>query len=66
MPNGRAMFDWIQARWADGLTVYVHTHTRITKLTPKHSWAIRLKGDHCQMARGKHWDIIDFCKLTAD
>ena len=65
---------WIKDRLAEGMTVYVTTHTRSTRVTPKdaQSWVDDgrelFKLGHngtLLMARGKRYDCIDYCGLGA-
>jgi len=65
MNRGETIKKWIDARHAEGMTVYATTAWRSTKIDPKHSNLVRLNGDHCEVARGRRWDSINFCKITA-
>ena len=66
MTTGQKIYNWIKERTDEGKTVYITTYTRCTKIQKKHmSYALRVKGNHCEMVRGKHWDSINFCKITA-
>lgn len=66
MTTGKKIYDWIKARTDEGMTVYITTYTKSTSITKKHmEWALRVNGDHCEMVRGKNWDSINFCKITA-
>lgn len=60
--------DWIKAHADKGRTVYIHTMTRVTKLTPKiikEGWALKVKGESLYLIRGKGWVCIDFNPMTA-
>ena len=59
------MYDWIMARFDDGMTVYVASYGRIVKCRAKHRAMFRVRGDHCELQRGKRWDSINYCKITA-
>lgn len=67
------MIDFINDNLAAGRTIYVSTYTRSVKVTAKtaKAWAdkghnlFKLSGNSAFMARGKSWDCIDFCKITA-
>lgn len=65
MRTGKSIYDWIMERLTEGRTVYIATALRITYVRPKDRWAIRLNGAHCELARGRHWDSINGCNLTA-
>lgn len=69
-----ARLTWIREQLAAGLTVYVCTYTRATKITPKTAkrWADSgidlFKVDSTGalvMARGRRYDSIDGCALRA-
>jgi hypothetical protein len=60
--NGRAPF--IQEHLAAGRNVYIQTCTRATKLSRKHAEA-KGAGNSIYLQRGKHWDCIDYCKISA-
>lgn len=73
MTKGERMFHWINERIAEGRTVYVTTALKATKVSPRtvasfkkdgHE-VFKLAGGSCYMARGKAWDCIDFCRITA-
>ena len=65
---------WIQARLAEGMTVYVSTRLRSTKVTPKAAkrWAddgLELfkidRTGSLLIAHGRRYDCIDYCALGA-
>ncbi len=62
---------WIKEKIADGLTVRIQTVYRITEVSPKTyaSFAdiglFKMDGSNLRMRRGKSWEIIDGCRLTA-
>jgi hypothetical protein len=57
-----------------GKTVYVHTATKATKITPKTFDQFEKSGrplliarnDSMFMSNGDRYDCIDFCKFTTD
>lgn len=59
------MYDWIMARLDEGRTVYATNYLRSVKIAPKHRAMVRLRGNHVEVQRGKHWDSIVGCKITA-
>jgi hypothetical protein len=65
MTRGETIKAWIDARHADGLTVYATTALKSIAIAPKHAHLVRLNGSHCEVARGKKWDSINYCKITA-
>ena len=64
---------WIEARIAEGRTVYITTHTRSTKITPKTFSRFAAAGTpvfkadetSTYMIRGNRYDCIDFAKVSA-
>lgn len=56
---------WIAARLAEGLTVYVVTYTKATKLSAKHADSIKATKSGLYMRSGKSWICIDGCALRA-
>lgn len=65
MSQGEKIYNWITARHAEGRTVYATTYLKSIKIAPKHADLVRLHNGHCEVARGRHWDSINFCKITA-
>lgn len=68
MTTAAEKMDWINARAAEGRTVFVHSMTRIWKLTPKTvkaGWALKVNGSDLLMASGKRWVCINFNGLSA-
>ena len=65
--RGERIFTWITERLAEGYTVYASTAWKHTKITARvlEQGLIRLHGDHCEVSRGKHWDSINYSRLTA-
>lgn len=68
MKTAADKMEWIKANGAAGRTVYVHTMTRIFKLTPKiiaAGWALKVTGNDLWLANGKRWVCINFNALSA-
>ena len=65
MNRGKQIYDWIMARLDEGYTVYASTHLKRIEIKPKHRGLVRLNGAHCEVARGRHWDSINFCRIEA-
>ena len=64
--EARRRFAWIQARLAEGRTVYLHTHTRVTAYKAKHAAMFKATRSGLYVARGKGWDcILSTVGLTA-
>ena len=65
--TGQMIFDWINARHAEGMTVYATTYLKSIKITKRavERGLVRVNGPHCEVARGRHWDSINGCKITA-
>lgn len=65
-PNrGARIRAWIAEQHAAGRTVYAATPLRVTKIAPKHADLIRVSGTHCEVRRGRSWDSINWCHLSA-
>ena len=64
---GEKIYNWIVERLNEGRTCYATTYLRSIKITKKNLDAglVRLHNGHCEIARGKQWDSINFCKITA-
>ena len=65
MHTARNRIAWIKARLAAGDNVYVSTYLRATKYQPKHAGMFKAFKNGAYVQRGKSWDCIDFCKITA-
>lgn len=67
MSRGQQIMDWIKAQHEAGRTVYATTYLKSIKIQAKHVAAgmVRVSGDHCEVQRGRSWDSINFCKITA-
>ena len=72
--SGAAKLAWIKERLAEGMTVYLGTYTRTTKVTPKTAkrWEesgqplFKVGSDGALlMARGRHYDDATGCVLRA-
>ena len=63
--HGKKMFDWITEKLDAGFTVWISTVYQHTYLKPSHKDRIRYNKPHCEIMRGKHWDSINGCKITA-
>ena len=66
MDLGQKIHDWIKAQHAAGRTVYIHTCLKVIRVSPKRADCIRYSAGHCQVARGKYWDSVNYCKFTAN
>lgn len=62
----QVIWDWINARWDSGMTVYATNYLSSLKITPKNRSMVRLNGSHVEVQRGRHWDSIIGCKITAN
>ena len=57
---------WINARIAEGKTVYLSTPLRHTKISPKHMELIRVRGDKLEVLHGKKgWLNHNHSRLSA-
>lgn len=63
--QGRLIYNWIVAQHAKGLTVYASTAMRAIKIAPKHIDRVRVSGNHCEVMRGRHWDSINYTRISA-
>lgn len=63
--TAQKMYDWIVARLTEGRTVYATNYLTVIKIAPKHRETVRLRGNHVEVQRGKRWDSIIYCKITA-
>lgn len=68
MDRGEQIFNWIKAQTDEGATVYAATYLKVLKITRKNMerGLVRYRGGHCEVARGRNWDSINFCKITAE
>lgn len=67
MTHAENAWTWLNERWDEGRTVYVHTYLKTIKIAPKHRDRTRLSPSrkHVEVMRGKHWDSILGNKITA-
>lgn len=63
--KARRMFRFIMANLDAGNSVSVTTYTRSVNYKPKHKDMFRLRGSDVLVQRGKSWDCINLCKITA-
>lgn len=54
----------IQQALQDGCTIMVSTHLKATQYTAKHADMFKATRTGLFVKRGKHWDCIDYCKIT--
>lgn len=66
--QAKRKLEWIKARSAEGLDVYVCTYTKSTRFTPKTmakgEW-FKATRSGLYVARGRQWDCVDGCKIVA-
>ena len=71
--NGTKKLEWIKERLSDGMTVYLQTALQATKVTKKNFDNFEEFGgmfktdsnDSLYIRRGKNWDCVDYCRLSA-
>lgn len=63
--KARRMFRFILANLDAGNSVSVTTYTRSVNYKPKHRAMFKLRGRDVLVQRGKAWDCINLCKITA-
>ena len=63
--KARQRIKWMEIQWDAGKTVYVSTCTRITKIAPKHRDMVKATKTGVYVQRGRAWDCIDFCNISA-
>ena len=63
--RGTTIFNWINEQLNAGRTVQATTYLTVTRIKPKHRDMLRVRNGHCEVQRGKHWDSINYCKITA-
>ena len=61
----RRKLAWIAQQTAAGRTVYLTTYTRSTAVKTKHLDMLRATKSGLLLKRGKAWDCIDGCQITA-
>ena len=65
-------FEKLTAYLNEGKNIYLQTHLKTTKITKKNldNWAasgrplLKVNGKSLYVARGKHYDCIDYCQIT--
>lgn len=63
--KARQKVAWMAARIAEGRTVLITTHLRQVRLTAKHAAMIKATKTGAYVQRGKTWNCIDYCKISA-
>lgn len=63
--RARKMVAFIASNLEAGRTVYIQTSTKITKCDKRHASMFKATRSGAFMQRGKNWDCIDYCKITA-
>lgn len=63
--KARRMFRFILANLDAGNTVSVTTYTRSVNYKPKHRAMFKIVGRDVLVQRGKSWDCINLCRITA-
>lgn len=59
------MYEFIMSQLDAGRIVQATNYLTCIRLSAKHREAIRLLGNHVEVRRGKRWDSIIGCKITA-
>ena len=63
--KARRMFRFILTNLDAGNSVSVTTYTRSINYKAKHRAMFKLRGRDVLVQRGKSWDCINLCKITA-
>lgn len=63
--KARRMFRFIMTNLEAGNSVSVTTYTRSVNYKPKHKTMFKIVGRDVLVQRGKAWDCINLCKITA-
>ena len=63
--KARRMFRFIVANLEAGNSVSLTTYTRSVNYKAKHKAMFKLAGSSVYVQRGKNWDCIDLCRVTA-
>lgn len=63
--KARRMFRFIVENLDAGNSVSVTTYTRSVNYKPKHRDMFKIAGRNVYVQRGKAWDCINLCKITA-
>ncbi len=66
MATATEKLSWIKSHLAAGHTIQITTYLRVTRYTAKHAEMFRVDGTNALVVqRGRHWDCIDHCKISA-
>jgi hypothetical protein len=65
LAKARRMFRFITSNLEAGNSVSLTTATRSTNYKAKHKDMFKLAGASVYVQRGKNWDCIDYCRVTA-
>ena len=57
--------EWIKARIAEGMTVYLSSYTHVTKIKAKHLPQVRAHNGHLEVQHGRRWLSHNYSKITA-
>lgn len=57
--------NWIIDKLDKGMTVYFTTHLRSVAVKAKHKSMLKATSKSLYIQRGKSWDCVDYCKITA-
>lgn len=63
--KARRMFRFIVANLEAGNSVSITTYTKSTNYKAKHIAMFKIVGKDVFVQRGKSWDCINLCKITA-
>lgn len=63
--KARRMFGFIIANLEACNSVSITTYTRSVNYKPKHKGMFKIVGRDVLVQRGKSWDCINLCKITA-
>lgn len=63
--TARRKVAFIRNHLSEGRTIYISTATRITKVSAKHADMFKATKSGAYIQRGRNWDCIDFCKISA-
>lgn len=63
--KARRMFRFIISNLEAGNTVSITTYTKSVNYKPKHKGMFKLCGRDVLVQRGKSWDCINLCRVTA-
>lgn len=57
---------FIHEHLAAGRTIYIATALKAWKLSKKHAAMVKVSGESIYLQRGKNWDCIDYCQISAE